>query len=73
MDSEQGTWADCAACGGRGEVPVEFPDTYFPVMVACRPCDGTGLGAWAEDDGDDDGDTRCHDAPYDYAGGRAAA
>ncbi len=65
---------------------VEFPDTYFPVMVACRCCDGTGLGQWIEGveemDGalslaalvvDDDGDTRRHDAPYDFTNGRVAA
>ncbi len=71
MDTDQGTWSDCAACGGAGEVPVSFPECYFPVLVGCRHCDATGLGAWL--DGADDGDTRRHDAPYDYQGGRAAA
>ena len=66
---------NCQACNGTGEVPVEFPDTCFPIMVACRPCDGTGLGAWVEveDDEDDDGDTSRHDSPHDFTGGRAAA
>ncbi len=71
MDSERATWVDCEACSGVGEVPVQFPDTYFPVMVGCRCCSGTGLGAWVEVD--DDGDTCRHDAPYDYQCGRAAA
>ncbi len=71
MDTEQGAWIDCEACGGTGEVPVQFPDTYFPVAVACRHCSGTGLGAWVEVD--DDGDTRRHDSPYDWTDGRAAA
>ncbi len=71
MDTERGTWTDCEACGGTGETPVYFPGDYFPVTVGCRHCDGTGLGQWL--DGDDDGDTRRHDAPYDYQGGRASA
>ena len=87
MDQDtQGAWSDCQACGGTGEAPVYFPGDYFPVAVACRCCDGTGLGRWLdgaeEVDGalslsallaDDDGDTRRHDAPYDFTGGRAAA
>ncbi len=72
MDTEQGTWTDCTACDGKGTVPVHFEDCYFPVAVGCSHCSGTGLGLWVGGD-DDDGDTRRHDAPYDYQGGRAAA
>ncbi len=72
MDTEQGVWTDCEACDGTGEALVYLGDAdYFPTTVGCRHCDGTGLGAWLGDD--DDGDTRRHDAPYDFAGGRAAA
>ncbi len=70
MDTDQGVWTGCPVCEGRGELPVDFGD-YFPVVVGCRHCNGTGLGAWL--DGDDDGDTRAADAPYDFTGGRAAA
>ncbi len=81
-----GNWVDCVACDGTGQVAIQFEDTYFPMATDCRHCSGTGLGAWVdgaeEMDGalllaalvaDDDGDTRRHDAPYDFTNGRVAA
>ncbi len=54
-------FTDCEACGGAGELPVDFGD-YFPVVVGCRHCGGTGLGEWVNGDQGDDGDTRHHAA-----------
>ena len=66
-------FTDCEACGGTGQIAIQFEDTYFPMATDCRHCSGTGLGQWIAGDQDDDGDTRPHDQPYDAFGGRAAA